>query len=344
MNPLDNITSFSPISESMTRNISRRFPLFIPVETLTSLSADPKNCGDCLTQMWKIIKNFFRDIWYFIKSCFCYRSAYKIPKLHLEKLFGSSEIAAMRTEYWALKENKWMEAIDGEYHYLGKFVFDEALHERTKEPGFVGSMENHAFPLISKYLGRKTSSDFFLEVHKAACWHFAGASNGTLMGHERIGIFRNEEDTIYCNYSSHFPPSDEGWRGFTDSDSGTIAYTDASRSRIHMRYHLMSSAQVRERLDQYLDEFYKEIAGATERDQKIVAIARLSQKMDWLHAVRDGSGRSCVLVLQKHLTEYIGHPGIFNYPVRMTTFSLDMWVEEIKAALSSWEKKLNESH
>lgn len=312
--------------------------VLIPVES--KVTPENNRCAQFIEKTCERIARLFYSIYYFFKKLFFGEPVYKIPQLQVTKLFSEEEVGKMRKSWWQLGKEKWKEAIDGKDHKHGKWVFDQGLHGGTIEEGFVVSMEKNAFPFMSQYLGTKTTTEMFLELHKAACWHFKGAANGTLMGTDRIGKFRTLSDHLYYTCTITNEKYVEGLKEivrFKDK-LGTLAWITGDKKKCKVSYALKSSEEVRAHLQSYLDEFYVEIGKAVTKKEKILAIVWLAKKMDWLHACRDGCGRSSVLFLQKHLTEYVGHPTIMESPAEITQMPLLSLVTTIEEGLEKWEK------
>jgi Fic/DOC family len=255
----------------------------------------------------------------------------------------------LRNLYWGLgKEGKWRECIDGRYHHLGKHVFDTGAHKGTVEPGFIASMEQ-SFPYVEKKLGQKIDSDWYLGLHKLTCAHFNGDPTVYLMGQEKVGVFRNTEDNIHCGLNGAYSVSTEAKAEFDALDAelkrelgadyglGTMTYTSPLRLDVSMAYKPMSRDQVKRVFDRFLNAFYAEVEGTASPDAKLLAIARLHQRLEWLHPVRDGTARTSTDLLNKHLTDYGFHPAILEYPHVSSSYTLQQWKEYLKNGLLKWE-------
>ena len=308
----------------------------------TSPNGFIQRMDDCLDSCWKGVKNFFIRIWRFIFCCCHKRPIYQLPTLKLEKLFKEGEIETMHQNWKGLGEKKWMEIIDGDCHKHGKYVFDRGLHGGSVEPGFIISFEENVVPLVERYLGTRTTPKFFLEVHKAACWHFDGSMNDTQLGQERIGVFRGEDDHMTCSYSLGKETTIEDWQEFLNFEPklGKVKWTDETHTKLKASYIARSPEEIRAIMALMLDDFYNTIQqdGLATRE-KIRACAKLAKEMDWLHPPRDGATRTSLLILQKHLTEYVGHPAIVEDPHMMTKMGLERFTTYLENALERWEKE-----
>jgi Fic/DOC family len=107
--------------------------------------------------------------------------------------------------FWGLKDRWWKQIIDGKDHKFGQKVFDDGLHGRGAEPGYLAGIEK-ACQDISAHFEDQINLDLYKSTHHVACSHFKGRANNTLMKAEEIDLFRNRE--IYC---SRLKPNYEEW-------------------------------------------------------------------------------------------------------------------------------------
>ncbi len=113
--------------------------------------------------------------------------------------------------FWKLGDNYWKQIIDGKYHHLGSLVFDKALHNSFKEPGFLESLEKGCH-FASEHLGEKVSVEFYKDLHKKLCSHFKGEENDTLITAEKCGKFRTHHipcPTMTKGIEKDFPEYDK---------------------------------------------------------------------------------------------------------------------------------------
>jgi hypothetical protein len=259
---------------------------------------------------------------------------------------------ALKKIYWGLgPENKWMECIDGTHQRFGKNVYDKGLHGKHAEPGFVRSMEE-AFPFIENSLSLKIDAGWYLLLHKYTCAHFNGDKKAMmLMGQEKIGMFRDSDDEIEWRQNlacyvvtpearCEFQALDEELkREFGDYYGlGEITFSSDKEIKI-FSYKVMEWDQVRRIFDKFLNEFYEEVEKAATYDEKLMAIAKLHQRLEWLHPPKDGTARTNTALMNKHLTDYGFHPAILEYPHVSSTYGLQQWFEYLKDGLKKWEEK-----
>ncbi len=257
---------------------------------------------------------------------------------------------ALKKAYWGLgPANKWMELIDGVYHHLGMYAFDRGSHGGAVEPGFIHSMEESCI-FTQDFLNAKIDADWYLLLHKHTCAHFNGGP-AVLMGQEKVGVFRDSDDQIACNLNpSHYQVTPEARAEFQALDQelkrefgdsyglGEMTFTDAAQTSTQLRYKAMSRAQVARIFNKFLTEFYQEIERATTPDQKLWAIAKIQQRLEWLHPVRDGTARTSTVLMNKFLTDCGFHPAILEYPHRSSSLSLSQWKQYLQEGLLKWEQ------
>ncbi len=253
--------------------------------------------------------------------------------------------------YWGLgKENKWRECIDGRYHHLGKDVFDRGTHAGTVEPGFIASMEE-TFTFVEKQLNKKIDADWYLSLHKHTCAHFNGDPSAFLMGQEKVGVFRNSDDFISCTLANYYKVSLQAKAEFEALDQalktefgpsyglGVMTYSDSSQQSCHLAYKAMSRDQIRRVFNKFLNEFYQEVESARTPDEKLMAIAKLQQRLEWLHPVRDGTARTSTALMNKFLTDYGFHPAILEYPHVSSSYTRAQWKAYLQNGLVKWEQE-----
>lgn len=250
---------------------------------------------------------------------------------------------ALKAIYWGLgPENKWMECIDGRYHDLGKNVFDLGWHEGAVEPGFIGSMEN-AFAFIQNHFHTKIDADWYLQLHKLTCAHFKGQEKtSTLISQEGVGVFRTLGHSVFWQARApDYPFTAEMRAEFEvlnkEYGLGFIIFIDDDTPAL-ISYKEMTSDQVRCIFNKFVTEFYDEIGRATNADEKLEAIAKLHQRLEWLHPVVDGTSRTNIAMMNKLLTEYGFHPPILEYPHRSSCYSRAQWKQYLQDGLLKWEQ------
>jgi hypothetical protein len=300
-----------------------------------------------IAQIWQqfrdAISDFFAIIYRWISAPFA-PARYPIINEDISK-------ETLQKIYWGLgKENKWRECIDARYHNLGKYVFDRGTHAGTVEPGFVGSMEK-SFEFIHYFVNSEINADWYLLLHKQTCAHFNGDPTAFLMGQEKVGVFRGSDDHIRCGLTDVYALTSEGRAEFEALDRalktefgdsyglGEMSHTNPCQTTTILNYKTMSREQIRRIFNKFLTEFYHEVKQATTADQKLWAIAKLHQRLEWLHPVRDGTARTSTALLNKFLTDYGFHPALLEYPHVSTSYGLAQWKQYLQNGLIKWEQE-----
>lgn len=320
-------------------------------------SAVRLNANDGLFSSTSSICQKIAEIW----KAFCQKISSCLSKIYLylqsfyvtpyPEINQNMSMDALLKLYWGLgKENKWRECIDGRYHHLGKDVFDRGTHAGTVEPGFIASMEE-TFTFVEKYLNKKIDADWYLNLHKHTCAHFNGDPSAFLMGQEKVGVFRNSDDNICCTLAGYYVVSHQAKAEFEALDQalktefgpsyglGQMVYTDALHQSCRLTYKPMSRDQVRRIFNKFLNEFYQEVERARTPDEKLMAIAKLQQRLEWLHPVRDGTARTSTALMNKFLTDYGFHPAILEYPHVSSSYTLAQWKAYLQNGLVKWEQE-----
>lgn len=261
--------------------------------------------------------------------------------------------------YWGLGiSHKWMEGIDGCFHYLGKLVFDKGLHDPSlKEPGYFSSLKK-AFYSMSSHLEEPTNATLYLRIHKLVCSHFRGEETNTVMGQEKVGVFRDIDDEIHAKFDKVYQVSEQAIKEFNamEPSLGQFEKIPGTSSYI-LHYRIMTAEEVEEIFNLYIKEYYNELKQAEEalqrcstmnkravieRDiKKVRAVARLHQHLEWLHPVKDGTSRTSILFLNKHLVECGFHPALLIFPHKSSTLCFEDWVKYLISGLKLWERTRN---
>jgi hypothetical protein len=288
-----------------------------------------------------LVSSCFSGIYRYIESCV----VTPFPKVNQDM---SKE--TLKKLYWGLgKQNKWRECIDGCHHHLGKHVYDKGLHGGTVEPGYVVSMENRAFPFVESSLGQKIDADWYLNLHRQTCAHFTANSSAVLMGQEGVGVFR--DTAVCCSFKGRYQISSRAKAEFDALDAslkkefgptyglGEVVYPNALSWDARIDYKKMQPGQIRQIFNKFLNEFYAEVERAATPDAKLTAIAKLQQRLEWLHPVKDGTSRTDTVLMNKLLTDHGFHPAILEYPHVFSSYTLADWKRYLQNGLIKWEQE-----
>ncbi len=253
--------------------------------------------------------------------------------------------------YWHLGPKKWKEGIDGKHHVYGPEVYDLGLHGKYAEPGFLSGIK-HAFQFLGSHPNHKIDTEFYLALHKAACGHFKGKETNTLMGQEKVGVFRGSDDIITATFSEpDYFMTQNAINEFNDLN-GELTLNFGSSFRIgdlilksnvprsvSIYYQPLSKERIAIIFNYFLTEFYYDIGHSQGDESKIKAIAKFIQRLEWLHPVRDGCGRTDTALLNYLLTSYSFNPVILAHPYISSCKSLSELVPLLKAGMQEWQKE-----
>ena len=122
-------------------------------------------------------------------------------------------------------------------------------------------------------------------------------------------------------------------------------------NRIDLHYPSISSLQIKNSVQDFIQIFNEKIANMRLnsleeekiKDEKLVAIADLFQKLEFLHPFKDGQGRTDLILLSKLLTENGFSPAILHEPYASSGVSLDEWCKYLKNGMLDWHKEVSSS-
>ncbi len=253
--------------------------------------------------------------------------------------------------YDLLEENKWKECIDGECHFLGPMVYDRGLHGRAVEPGYLFGMAN-LFRFLKANWQQNLDTSFYLKMHSICCAHFQGAATQTVAGQENVGVFRHE--TVSAAFSApHYSMSQEGIEEFNRLNErlmhilgssislGRIVLESQSPLTWRIHYAALTQEQVGIIFNLFLCDFKCEMLQATCQEDRLFAIAKLIQHLEWLHPPKDGCGRTDTALLNFLLSKYDFYPVLLEYPYVSSCRGLSEWVEYLKMGMKNWQREVD---
>ncbi len=92
--------------------------------------------------------------------------------------------------FWSRGEEWWKQLIDGKFHQYGRMVFDQGLHERATEPGYLAGIEK-ASRYFTEHFAEEFSKEMYRNIHHFACAHFRKDEKNEIMcGWDEIDSFR----------------------------------------------------------------------------------------------------------------------------------------------------------
>ncbi len=258
------------------------------------------------------------------------------------------------TIYDGLNQSKWKECVDGGLQVYGKNVFDQGLHGGPVEPGFMSSMES-AFEFLRENFHRKLDASFYLDLHQAACAHFQGPHTGTMVGQERVGVFRGASEPVSASFEApDYAMYQEAMNEFYSLSAwisdlfgpsfslGLIVPTSDFPKKHQINYHMMSEDQVKIVFNFFLSIFHSEMNQTKTHKEVLPVIARLIQRLEWLHPVQDGCGRTDTALLNFLLTKYGFTPCLLQFPYLSSCRGFSEWVDYLTDGMNRWSSEANE--
>jgi hypothetical protein len=259
--------------------------------------------------------------------------------------FTPEQLLKKRRIYNALENGKWLEGVEYCLHEYGPKVFDKGLHKGDVEPGFLENWQN-ATHFLAEKMDSKFSSSLYLQLHKITCAHFTGKETQTLIGQEKIGVFRDSEDDVCWHIRLEIKPEalkeleelNQKIYKLFDVDLANFQ-TDPNTGATTLVYTQMPRETMTKIFDFFVENFHEEMNQAADLSDRLTAIARLIRNMEWSHSVQDGCGRCDTLIMNFLLTQYGFTPAIINPSSYIcNVIGLKEWVEILKSGMVLWLK------
>lgn len=258
--------------------------------------------------------------------------------------FSQQQLEQIQRQYWALGDDKWKEGVESHYHIHGRYVFDQGLHQGSIEPGFHRNW-NRSVYFLSHQFQQKMCASLYLRLHTIACSHFLGATNDTLMGQDKVGVFRGSDDHITWNCNGRYIPTAEARQELAIMNAEIIQrfgvtlanFVDNTDGSVTLRYTTMSREKAGAIYDYFSANLYAELERAQNPDDKLTAICKFFRNSEWLHSVRDGCGRCDLMTFNFLLTQNGFHPTTMQDSYLASTTSLANWVTYVRGGLANWE-------
>ncbi len=264
-----------------------------------------------------------------------------------ELAFTQDQLRQMQKIYYGLGSNKWKEGVERGWHCHGPHVFDQGLHGKSVEPGFHASW-NRAAHFLSTQFTQKASSNLYLWLHSVACSHFMGGANDVLMGPEKVGVFRDRKDAIQAIFAAPEHALREGAEKEFDRLNASMkerfgttlgTFEKKSPKEVVLKETVMGQNKMKAIYDFFCQQLHTELEQAQNPDQKFEAICRFYRYCDYSHPVRDGCGRSDLLMLNFLLTQNGFHPVLLDAPYLSNVVTEKEWIEYVRQGLKNWEQE-----
>ncbi|MEH2008607.1 hypothetical protein [Nostoc sp.] len=245
-------------------------------------------------------------------------------------LTGSSikqviQCSGEQERYNQLGDDKWKEFIDRSDHKKTKNGYDSYGKEFYE--GMVLA-DNY----VLKTLNQDLTAEGYKNIHDIAMYN-ESHKQGWRSGEVEWGLASSDEN-----------PSVKTRKNI--EEKGLKIYQDKEGYRRHMvRVPELSTEQVQSEVEKIFDEYYDEIETSqkdlmSEEEKKTKAlelIADTYQKLEVLHAFKDGTSRTNHLILNKLLVENGMTPVILDKP-NSPESSKEEWVEKLKEAMETTQR------
>lgn len=268
--------------------------------------------------------------------------------------------------FFALGDNKWKEIIDFYDHTHGPNVYDEGSHGFQAEHGYLAGAKA-AFEVAAKYIGQETSVAIYKEIHQAACSHFNTKdlqSKVLINGHDAGKFTRGRLHAADFDQLSHDPqPSTQKWIDRlvqVEKEVAAVAkklglakplvtFYLKPDSYLEIVYTHFSDDELESATAILFDRFNQKARRLQEQTNNLTpdkeqyktairkTIAKLFQRLEWLHPYPDGQGRTDLILQAKLCTDYGLHPPILLMPYDSSVFTLDEWNARLLIGLGNWQ-------
>lgn len=199
-------------------------------------------------------------------------------------------------------------------------VYDQGLHGRDAEPGFLSSMAR-AHTLASETLGAPLDRRLVQRLHEAALGHA-----GPKLGY-RDHAFQVSVDP------RRLQPGSRRW--LTSSGVRLEPYEEEGVARLRVIFvDLRGEEGVYRRLEQVLAAGRRALAQASGTEARLLAIARLHARLELLHPTDDGNTRRNLVVLDKLLVEHGFWPVILDEPNDVVVMEPRAWTLALRRGMA----------
>jgi hypothetical protein len=171
------------------------------------------------------------------------------------------------------------------------------------------------------------------------------------MGQEKVGVFRDSGDRLSAGFAEdRYFMTDSAVNEFNELNMqiglklgasfriGDIVNIINTKSKV-IHYFPLSQAQVKSIFNLFVTEFYYDIGHAKGEFNQVQAIAKLIQRLEWLHPVRDGCGRTDTALLNYLLTSYGFNPVLLEFPYDSSCKGLDQWISLVMMGMRKWREE-----
>ncbi len=223
--------------------------------------------------------------------------------------------------------------------------------EGTVEPGYLSGIHSLCQFLYHNWQ-RRLDASFYLEMHRVACTHFRGEATQTLIGQELVGVFRQDAVKAYFPISKR-ERLDEAMDEFNGLNKrlGTILGSSFCLGEMCIKsdfppvcridYNSFESGEVEIVFNFFISQFHCEMLEASSLEEGRIAIAKLIQRLEWLHPTKDGTGRTDTALLNFLMSKYGLSPVLLKFPYKSSTATLNEWVGYLQTGEQAWWREVS---
>ena len=249
------------------------------------------------------------------------------------------ELKGMRTKFDGLRGEIWRQYIDLRRQHHGSAVFDQGLHLKTREPGYLQSMAD-AHALARESLGRRLTVDDYEAIQAASRAHSTEDAAGWSKNTDYFDADLGTAGPEWTRKMHEAETSPEGFRtvpGETGVPYGELFWfapkPGGASLEFRFQYEGRSEAASRARIAKLLREFYD----ASRKSNDVLGdISRLHKQLEYLHPFKDANTRTNTVVLNRMLVEHGLNPVVLDDQNQSYTQTTEEWKALIERGMRRW--------
>lgn len=248
----------------------------------------------------------------------------------------SNEKDRLQTIFDRAGDEIWRQYIDLKQQHFGSAVFDQGLHGKRPEPGYLGSMAD-AHQTARAHLGEKLTVGMYEEIHNDAYSHGDAENQGWSIGGDKVKMARNQASNEIMNsmrqptYAAVVKELND--RGVPLGDTIESIAVQENTLEFKLSFRGKNQATVKEKLQAILDDFYQEVEVS---DNPLLVIGKLHKRLEYLHPFKDANTRTNLVILNKVLVEYGYAPAILDEPNQSYLQTTEEWADLIWKGVQRW--------
>jgi hypothetical protein len=240
--------------------------------------------------------------------------------------FDQDYLQDRRITQFTISEDLWKIGVDAQDHPYGRLSYDEGTNTyKCSEPGYIDAMET-ATAFMFRTVGQPLTPDYIKTLHRICCTDVKPRTGRISGGHYMSGrmpltIEMTTKEGLHEMAEWDFIKC---WV-FKNYDGDRLELTSENCDQF---FDLLKNGYKGESKDDtkncdsiisnFIEEYKYAITRASNDDNKLLAIATLAKKIDYLHPFQDGNIRTIRLLIQKCLIEnkfgltYMQNPNIID--------------------------------